>query len=227
MERQSASAHEHACTKSAVSTWRTRWREHAGNAHADAAPWRELRGRAGSKHSRTRARGKGHLLCGTWVLWGPTRGCHKILLLVLASVSSFCRSSRYGFANRNHLSPILARGPQPRMPPLYQRTAILYYKWETRSHADDPRAEPLPAWRDAPSRGSRLVITAAYVEERLARAREGRRRPGVRDARCCHASGAPVMPAWRHSATHARTGAENRGGCAPPRAERATRLSST
>ena len=55
-----------------------------------------------------------------------------------------------GFANRNHLSPILARGPQPRMPPLYQRTATLYYKWETRSHADDPRAEPLPAWRDAP-----------------------------------------------------------------------------
>ena len=86
-------------------TWRTRRREHAGNAHADAAPWRELRGRAGSKHSRTRARGKGHLLCGTWVLWGPTRGCHKILLLVLASVSSFCRLSRYGFANRNHLSP--------------------------------------------------------------------------------------------------------------------------
>ena len=169
-------------------TWRTRWREHAGNAHADAAPWRELRGRAGSKHSRTRARGKGHLLCGTWVLWGPTRGCHKILLLVLASVSSFCRSSRYGYANRNHLSPILARGPQPRMPPLYQRTATLYYK-----------------------RGSRLVITAAYVEERLARAREGRRRPGVRDARCCHASGAPVMPAWRHSATHARTGAEISG----------------
>ena len=146
----SQQAHEHAWTKSAVSTWRTRWREHAGNAHADAAPWRELRGRAGSKHSRTRARGKGHLLCGTWVLWGPTRGCHKILLLVLASVSSFCRLSRYGFANRNHLSPILARGPQPRMPPLYQRTATLYYKWETRSHADDPRAEPLPAGRDAP-----------------------------------------------------------------------------
>ena len=129
---------------------------------------------------------------------------------MLAPVSSFCRSSRYGYANRNHLSPILARGPQPRMPPLYQRTATLYYKWETRSHADDPRAEPLPAWRN-PTRGSRRVITAAYVEERLARAREGRRRPGVRDARCCHASGAPVMPAWRHSATHARTGAEDAG----------------
>ena len=79
-----------------------------------------------------------------------------------------------------------------------------------------------------PARGSRLVITAAYVEERLARAREGRRRPGVRDARCCHASGAPVMPAWRHSATHAAHGrGERRGGCAPSRAERATRLSST
>ena len=65
-----------------------------------------------------------------------------------------------------------------------------------------------PRLEGRPARGNRLVITAAYVEERLARAREGRRRPGVRDARCC---GAPVMPAWRHSATHARTGAENAG----------------
>ena len=81
---------------------------------------------------------------------GTHKGLPQDTPLVLASVSSFCRSSRYGFANRNHLSPILARGPQPRMPPLYQRTATLYYKWETRSHADDPRAEPLPAWRDAP-----------------------------------------------------------------------------
>ena len=94
------------------------------------------------------------------------------------------------------------------MPPGF---AVLITNGKRGRTLDDPaRGTPLRL-EGRPARGSRLVITAAYVEERLARAREGRRRPGVRDARCCHASGAPVMPAWRHSATHARTGAENAG----------------